>query len=274
MSEEQIRKPFLAPPHHAAGSFAGSRDGSPGRQSTASVSLSKWSPISRVLIASAVLVAASLPVLAETGTPACLYVPGGYQGWVPANAPVLNPVPDSEGKYEGYVNISGTGQQYFKLTTAPDWTHTNYGNGGDGTFDTDGKAAGLTVPEGGYYQLTADLNTNRWTATKTEWSVIGNATPGGWEQDTPMVFDPEKQVWSVTVDLKKAGSFKFRANGEWKIDFGSDGAGHLQYVDNPFFAYNPNLRDITVPADGTYTVTLDLHVSGDYTYTLLPAVVP
>jgi len=230
--------------------------------------------ITRSLVASALSVAAALPALAENGTPPCLYVPGAYQGWKPADAPALNPAPDSDGKFEGYANISGAGLQYFKFTSAPDWAHVNYGNGGGGTFDTDGKAAGLTVPEGGYFELTADLNANKWTATKTEWSVIGDATPGGWEKDTPMAYDPEKLVWAVTVDLKKSGSFKFRANGAWKIDFGIDGAGRLQYVDNPFLGYHPEIKDLVVPADGTYTVTLDLHVAGDYTYTLHPPAAP
>ena len=102
--------------------------------------------ITRSLLASALSIATVFPALAENGTPPCLYVPRAYQGWKPAEAPVLNPVPGSERKYEGYVNISG--------------------------------------------------------------------------------------------------------------------AGHLQYVDNPFLGYNPNLKDLIAPADGTYTVTLDLHVSG------------
>ena len=140
--------------------------------------------ITRSLVASALSVAAALPAPAENGTPPCLYVPGAYQGWKPAEAPSLSPVPDSDGKYEGYVNISGAGLQYFKFTSAPDWTHVNYGNGGGGTFDADGKAAGLTVPEGGYYELTADLNANKWTATKTEWGIAGSATPGGWSTST------------------------------------------------------------------------------------------
>jgi len=203
--------------------------------------------------------------------PTCLYVPGGYQGWKPASAPVINSVEGFPGKYEGYVFISGTGLQYFKFTNAPDWTHTNYGNGGNGSFDTDGKAGGLSVPDGGYYQLTADLNTHQWTATKTEWSIIGNATPGGWDKDVLMDYNPVKQVWTAVVDMKKAGSFKFRANNAWKIDFGIDDAGNLQYVDNPFLKYNQSLKDLIVPSDGTYTITLDLHVSGKYNYSIQPA---
>ncbi|HXB05897.1 MAG TPA: SusE domain-containing protein [Puia sp.] len=195
-----------------------------------------------------------------------LFVPGGYQGWNPAAAPMLNPVPGMAGVFEGYVNIAGSGLQYFKYTNAPDWSHTNYGDGGNNTFSTDGNAAGLSVPNGGYYELSANLNTNTWTATKTTWGIIGDATPGGWSSDTQMSYDATNQVWTVTASMIQAGSFKFRANNAWSIDFGIDKSGNIQYADNPLFPYNPNLNNLTVPADGVYLITLDLHVSGKYTY--------
>ena len=197
-----------------------------------------------------------------------LYVPGAYQDWKPASAPQIAAVAGSTTRFEGYINLAGTGEQSFKFTAVPNWDGTNYGNGGGGTFSTDGQAGGLTVSAGGYYELTADLSKNTWTATKIAWSVIGNATPGGWEKDSPMTYDPEKQIWTVTLAMKADGSFKFRANNAWKIDFGLDGNGKLQYVDNPFFDYNPSLKDLTVPDDGTYTLTLDLHTPGHYKYSI------
>ena len=197
-----------------------------------------------------------------------LYVPGAYQGYKPGAAPTLNPVVGSPGVFEGYVNFTGSGIQGFKFTDAPDWDHTNYGNGGPGSLNTEGTAEDLTVPAEGYYELTVDLNKKTWAGTKTTWSVIGDATPGGWEKDTPMTYDPNKQVWTVTLPMKGAGSFKFRANNAWKIDFGLDSDGKLQYADNPAFTYNANLKDLTVPDDGNYTIILDLHVSGKYTYSL------
>ena len=207
----------------------------------------------------------------EKSPDAVLYVPGAYQDWKPATAPQIASVPGSTVRFEGYVDFKGTGEQSFKFTNAPDWDHTNYGNGGGFNFSTDGQAAGLTVPAGGYYELTADLAKGTWSATKTTWSIIGNATPGGWEKDTPMTYDPDKQVWTVTVALKADGSFKFRANNAWKIDLGLDSNGKLQYVDNPFFDYAPQVKDLTVPDDGTYTLTLDLHVPGNYKYSLVVA---
>jgi hypothetical protein len=197
-----------------------------------------------------------------------LYVPGDYQGWNPGAAPQLAPVEGKAGLYEGYVNMPGSGQLYFKYTNAPDWNHTNYGDGGSGTFSTDGLAAGLSVPNGGYYYLTANLNNNTWTATKVVWGILGDASPGGWDTDTHLTYDVASQTWKVTANMKTAGSFKFRANDAWALDFGIDNSGKLTYADNPFLGYTPNLNNLSVTADGSYNITLDLHVPGKYTYSL------
>ena len=205
----------------------------------------------------------------DAASNAVLYVPGAYQDWKPDAAPQIGAAAGAAQRFEGYVNFAGTGEQPFKFTDAPDWTHTNYGNAGSGVLTTDGNAAGLTLPAGGYYELTVDLNKKTWTGTKTTWSLIGNATPGGWEKDTPMTYDAARQVWTATVAMKADGSFKFRANNAWKIDFALDGEGKLQYADNPFYDYNSTLKDLTVPDDGTYVITLDLHNPGKYTYSLV-----
>jgi len=197
-----------------------------------------------------------------------LYVPGDYQSWSPDTAPQLAPVAGKPGLYEGYVNMPGAGAHYFKYTNAPDWDHTNYGDGGNGAFSTDGLAAGLSVPDGGYYYLTANLNNNTWTATKTTWGIIGDATPGGWDNDTQLTYDETAQVWKVTANMVRSGSFKFRANNAWALDFGIDNNGVLVYADNPFLGYTPDLNNLSVSADGNYTIVLDLHVAGKYTYVL------
>lgn len=197
-----------------------------------------------------------------------LYVPGDYQSWNPATALTIREVAGRPKMYEGYINMPGAGQG-FKYTSDPDWNHTNYGNVGTGGLTNDGLAGNLNVPEGGYIYLTADLNTNKWTATKTTWGIIGDATPTGWTADTPMTYDPVAKVWKVTANLSSAGSFKFRANGAWLLNFGIDAVTkELMYADNPFLGYTPNLLNLSVPETGNYTVTLDLHNPGQYTYEL------
>ncbi len=197
-----------------------------------------------------------------------LWVPGDYQGWDPATAPTIASV-NSDSLYEGYVYIPDGGTLEFKYTAQPAWEPMAYGDGGNGNLiEANFPGGNLKVPSGGYYELSANLNTMTWTATKTTWSVIGDATPGGWSTDTQMEYDVEKKVWTVTLNMITAGSFKFRANNAWNIDFGIDSEGNLQYADNPLYPYNPNLSNLTVPSDGNYTITLDLHIAGQYTYKL------
>ncbi len=202
-----------------------------------------------------------------------LWVPGAYQtptAWDPPSAPIIDPIPGHAGLFEGYINMPGTGNIGFKYTNAPDWNHTNYGDPtgevGGGSLTTDGNAGGLSVANGGYYEVSANLNSNTWSTTLTSWGIIGDATPGGWNTDTQMTYDAADSVWTVTCAMIQAGSYKFRANDAWSIDFGIDGSGNLQYADNPLLPYNGTLNNLSVPADGTYKITLDLHKSQHYTY--------
>ena len=175
-----------------------------------------------------------------------LYVPGGHQGWNPATAPTLYSR-NFDFKYEGYVNFGAAGTE-FKFTSEPSWSGTNYGDGGDGTLSTDGGAGNLSVTEAGYYKINIDLSGTPYTYTmvKTDWGLIGDATVGGWDNSTPMTYDPDTRLWSVTTTLN-AGQFKFRANNSWDINLGGD-------MNN--LAYNGD--NIVVPEAGTYLITLDL----------------
>lgn len=197
-----------------------------------------------------------------------LWVPGDYQGWDPVTAPTIVSV-QNDSLYAGFVNIPEGNTLEIKYTAQPAWEPMAYGDGGNGTLiEANFAGANFVLPEPGYYQLSADLKEMTWTAIKTTWSIIGDATPGGWETDTPLEYDPENQVWTVNANITTAGSFKFRANNEWIIAMGIDAEGNLQFSDNPLYAYNPDIQNITVPSDGNYTITLDFHVPGQYTFKL------
>jgi starch-binding outer membrane protein SusE/F len=187
-----------------------------------------------------------------------LWVPGDYQGWNPATAPTIASV-EANGQYQGYVYIPPGGTYQFKYTSAPDWNHINYGDDGTGTgtLSTNGSAGNLYVSGAGYYLMTADLNQMTWSATATTWSVIGDATAGGWSTDTPMTFDPTTGTWSVTTDLVSSGTFKFRANDAWTINYGYDNG-----------VLDLNGSNIPVPSDGNYTITLNLSIAGNWSFTL------
>jgi len=195
-----------------------------------------------------------------------LYIPGNYQGWSPGTAPTAAALKPKI--YEGYVYMAPADNYYFKFTSAQDWDHINYGDAGAGAITTDGLAGGLLSPGPGYVQVSINLNTNTWSAVPTTWSILGDASPGGWNTDTQLTYDVAKEVWTVTCDMKKDGSFKFRANNNWVIDFGVNADGNLAYADSPVFGYDGSVQNITVPADGNYTITLDLHDPSNYNYKL------
>ncbi len=194
-----------------------------------------------------------------------LWVPGDHQGWSPSTADKISSVGD-DGKYEGFVNIGG-GSLQFKLTSNPDWDHTNYGvgtstvTGSDvtGTLSTSGD--NLTVPAPGYYRIKANTNTLTWEAVKTDFGLIGDAIPvTGWDSDQNMTYDAATKTWSITLNLDGGKSIKFRANDAWTINYGDNGADSSLEQDG---------ANIAVPESGNYTVTLDLSTPGYYSYKLM-----
>jgi len=175
-----------------------------------------------------------------------LYVPGAYQGWSPSTADSIGSL-NSDGNYEGYIYMDVPTE--FKFTSARDWGHINYGYAAPGKLSTDGGAGNLSVADSGFYKFNVNTTDLTWTSLKTVWSLIGDATPGGWSTDTPMHYSPTTQLWTVTLNLT-ANSIKFRANGSWALNYGSDkNDGKLQEGSN---------TNIAIPKAGNYTVVLDL----------------
>ncbi|GAB4406749.1 MAG: hypothetical protein OHK0039_08650 [Bacteroidia bacterium] len=189
-----------------------------------------------------------------------LYVPGNYQlpnEWTPAAASEIVSV-RGDNVYEGYVNF-GRENTEFKFTDAPDWNNGIFGDEGDGTTGVIASPGNnFKAATAGYYLLRADLNANTWSATATNWGLIGSATPNGWDSDQDMTYDSVTDTWTITLNLV-AGEIKFRANDDWGINFGDDGAnGLLEYGG----------ANIAVAEDGNYTVVLNLSIGGNYTFTV------
>lgn len=186
-----------------------------------------------------------------------LYVPGGHQVWSPDSAPTLYSR-NFNFKYDGFVYFADANTEY-KFTSKPNWDGPNYGNSGtEGELSDDGGAGNLVISEPGHYKLDVDLSGSpyTYTAVKTEWGLIGDATAGGWDTDTNMTFDAETKIWSVTTELS-SGTFKFRANDGWDINFGGSITSLTYGGDN-----------IAVEA-GTYTITLDLNNPQQYKGTIV-----
>jgi len=190
-----------------------------------------------------------------------LWLPGSYEGYNPAAAPTIPAVTPTT--YEGYAFFSAAGN--FKFTSAPDYSHINYGDGGNGTLTTNGNAGGIGYSPAGVYLLDADITNLTYSATYiSTFGIIGTATPQGWNGSTPMTYDQSTGLWSIKIALVP-GALKFRANNGWTINYGPADSnaltGTLQFN-------NPGA--ININTAGTYTVTIDMTQSRQkaYTYTI------
>lgn len=89
--------------------------------------------------------------------------------------------------------------------------------------------------------------------------LIGSATPGGWDEETKMIQDPEdKTLWTLQIKLVD-GEAKFRANDDWEINWGSD-----EFPSGFGFQDGPN---IPIP-EGEYIVYFN-SATGEYFFELL-----
>ena len=188
-----------------------------------------------------------------------LWVPGSHNGWAdPTVAPTLADA-KGNGAYEGYVYFpyNAGGSYTFKILRAPNWNDPAYGYAsatkmvlGGGDLYTSGE---------GYFLIKANTGNLDWSATKTTWSIIGDAITD-WNTDTPMTYDVNTRTWIVnSVAIKATGGFKFRANNAWIINYGPTN-GKLVLEGGNISAPNG--------VAGNYKVVLNLSQAGNYTYTL------
>jgi starch-binding outer membrane protein SusE/F len=132
-----------------------------------------------------------------------------------------------------------------KFRANHDWGY-NYGSdNADGKLSAGGPNIPVTVESD--YAIVLDLSQpNEYTYNANRWGVIGDATAGGWDSDQNLTWDAAKNVFTVTLDLVSSGSFKFRANDGWDINYGGN-------VDN----LTPGGDNISIGSDGNYTLTFD-----------------
>jgi hypothetical protein len=190
-----------------------------------------------------------------------LYLPGNYQAasgyeadWSPDKAQQVYSLKQDD-KYEGYVNMVGDGIM-FKFTDGPNWD-VNWGDdGADGTLEAGG--SDIAVPEAGYYRMKADIVALTYSIMKTDWGLIGSATPDGWDADQDMTYDMDTKTWRVTLDLVE-GEIKFRANDDWALNYGDTG------FDGTIDDGGDN---IPISEAGNYTIVLNLEVPG-YAYEVI-----
>lgn len=136
--------------------------------------------------------------------------------------------------------------------------------GGTG-FPTDtAELNGPNIPvDSGEYLVTFNTQTLVYDflpiVTYNTVGIIGSATPGGWDNDTDMVQDPnDKSLWSLRIILTD-GECKFRADNDWAVNWGNgDFPSGIALLDG---------ANIPVAA-GEYVVTFN-STTGEYNFELL-----
>ncbi|MGL4851304.1 MAG: DUF5115 domain-containing protein [Phocaeicola sp.] len=183
-----------------------------------------------------------------------IYVPGNHQGWSPESAPALHS-PAFDGIYTGFSYLDGD----FKFTKLRDWS-AEYNYDSFTTYEggvTQGGGSNLNMATAGFYMITANIPTATFTATLTEWGIVGSATAGSWDTDTVMEYNAEDESWNITTDLED-GEMKFRANNDWGINLGGDTANLSFGGDNiPVSAGNYTIKlNITRHASNAMSATI------------------
>lgn len=174
-----------------------------------------------------------------------LYMAGAANGWKQID--VLNS--DDGVHFTGYMYLNQNG---FKFCTQPNWDGTNYG----ADFNTAGDAANITMTEpAGYYKVDVDLSAKTYTLYPiTSISMIGDATPGGWDADTDLTYNATERCWEIKDVHLEAKELKFRSNHSWDDP-------------NPNWGGTPDAlvqkgSNIKVAEDGKYDVKLYAWANG------------
>lgn len=187
---------------------------------------------------------------------AASYPAAGFANWSPFKSPQVQSLATSADKLEGYVFFSAPSNQWKFADAANDPANAWSMNWGSTTGALVKDGANIVSP-GGYYKINADATAMTYTAVATIWGVIGDATAGGWGDQTNMVYDPSTQKFSLGANLIGGKAFKFRGTSDWAVNYGSDAA------DGTLGAGAGNIP-VTVTSD--YFITLDLSHPNVYTY--------
>ena len=170
-------------------------------------------------------------------------------GWDGPDVPLIyDPTSD---QFRAVVQFTD-GEMKFRLNN--DWG-VNWGDdGADGTLDAGGSNIPVTA---GKYVVTVNVNemTYEIEAIANIWGLVGDATPNGWDgPDVQLNIDYTSDytsggVWYINNVSLFAGEIKFRADNDWGLNYGDDGAdGTLENGG----------ANIAIPADGNYDVVMDL----------------
>lgn len=207
------------------------------------------------------------PVLFLVGAPQGFY---GLNEWDNTTAIPMRYIGDGMTKvFEAYVKVAS--DQGFKfIGEQGTWDNGNYGTIGgaqDGNLENSGGSGDIKIAEGsgsGLYYIQVDMDALKYKAVKMDWGIIGAATAGGWDNETPMIYDFATNTYNITATLS-AGEMKFRSSNTSQFIFGSGESWKFNVGNSdPKFAYDTNAPNFNVSA-GSKTIGLTIGFDGTAT---------
>ncbi len=209
--------------------------------------------------------------------------PGGWNNPVPTPSQQFTKVD----AYSYSITIGLTaGKSYVLLPVNGDWTH-KYGGATDGTASgggtllKDGAVPGSNTPAPaatGIYKIVVNFQTNTYTVTQltlpTNLYIVGDATPGGWNNPVPT---PSQQftkidnfTFAISINLTAGNSYLFLPlNGDWGHKYG----GATDGTSSPgVLLADGDVPGSNTPApatSGLYTIVVNF-ATNSYTVTPMP----
>ena len=174
--------------------------------------------------------------------------------------PLLKTADPTKYTFTGFFKADG-----FKMIKVKGSWDAQFGLGGAaGQLSTDGGSGNITAPADGYYKLTVDTAALTYTlvpvtvpaTTYAGMSIIGTVN-GNFDNDTQLTkssFDPH--LWKILGASLKGGEFKFRANNNWDVNWGTN----AEY----FGTATNGGANIPLSSEWTYDVYFN-DATGDYT---------
>lgn len=164
-------------------------------------------------------------------------------------------VPNSDDKYG------------FKIITTPgNWSDGVYGCpvGIAESGNLDSKADNFFPATSGYYTFTTDMTAKTFTfksytvpadaKTFTTVGIIGDATSGAWDTDTPMnKIEGQDHLWILPKETLKVGGLKFRAENSWDKG-GNWGTGEIPFG---IATNDGGSSDIKIETKGDYFIAFN-----------------
>ncbi len=186
-----------------------------------------------------------------------LYVLGSFNNFQGPPDFEFSLVTDNEWQLD---EIHLSANDVFKFSETPSFSGVNFGdNEMDGVADEYGSNIVLSNDfKEGIYKIVFNEKTLAYTLEFVKYStigIIGDATPGGWGEDTDMN-DNGDGTFGVVIPLTVGGA-KFRNGNAWTLNWGG----------STFPTGTTSGDNIQIPSAGLYSVTFN-PTTGDYSFVL------